>query len=116
MIIDESYFINDIAIANTSQDSTLANLNSAIVKYEKPLDSVRKAVELSHGLDHLPANARVFIKPNIVFWTKATNFPKYGVEDLVKLKPGAVQTGKSEAEFTAGQLPTGHILILDPAP
>ena len=51
----------------------------SIVKYEKPLDSVRKAVELSRGLDHLPANARIFIKPNIVFWTKATNFPKYGV-------------------------------------
>jgi uncharacterized protein (DUF362 family) len=64
----------------------------SIVKYEKPLDSVRKAVDLSQGLDHLPANARVFIKPNIVFWTKATNFPKYGVittsrivEDMVVL-------------------------------
>ena len=51
----------------------------SVVKYEKPLESVRKAVELCRGLDHLPANARVFIKPNIVFWTKATNFPKYGV-------------------------------------
>ncbi len=64
----------------------------AIVKYEKPLDSVRKAVELSHGLNHLPVGAKVFIKPNIVFWTKATNFPKYGVittsrvvEDMVVL-------------------------------
>jgi hypothetical protein len=35
----------------------------SIVKYEKPLESVRKAVELSHGLDHLSADARVFIKP-----------------------------------------------------
>jgi len=51
----------------------------SIVKYEKPFESVRKAVDLSQGLDHLPANAKVFIKPNIVFWTKATNFPKYGV-------------------------------------
>jgi uncharacterized protein (DUF362 family) len=64
----------------------------AIVKYEKPLESVRKSVDLSRGLDNLPANARVFIKPNIVFWTKATNFPKYGVittsrvvEDMVVL-------------------------------
>jgi uncharacterized protein (DUF362 family) len=64
----------------------------SIVKYEKPLDSVRKAAELSHGLDHLPSQAKVFIKPNIVFWTKATNFPKYGVvttsrivEDMVVL-------------------------------
>jgi len=64
----------------------------SIVKYETALDSVRKAVELCRGLDHLPAKARVFIKPNIVFWTKATNFPKYGVittsrivEDMVIL-------------------------------
>jgi len=64
----------------------------SIVKYEKPLASVRNAVDLSQGLDHLPSQAKVFIKPNIVFWTKATNFPKYGVittsrivEDMVVL-------------------------------
>ena len=64
----------------------------SIVHYESPLESVRKAVELSHGLDHLPANAKVFIKPNIVFWTKEVPFPKWGVittsrvvEDMVVL-------------------------------
>ncbi len=64
----------------------------SIVRFEKPLDSVRKAVELSHGLDHLPEKAKVFIKPNIVFWTKAVNFPKWGVittsrviEDIVHI-------------------------------
>ena len=51
----------------------------SIVKYKKSLDSARKAVDLSQGLDHLPANAKVFIKPNIVFWTKAVAFPKWGV-------------------------------------
>ena len=51
----------------------------AVVRYEKPLESVRQAVELSRGLDHLPSKARVFIKPNIVFWTKAVAFPKWGV-------------------------------------
>jgi uncharacterized protein (DUF362 family) len=51
----------------------------AIVKYEKPLESVQKAVLLSKGLEHLPSNARVFIKPNIVFWTKEVPFPKWGV-------------------------------------
>lgn len=51
----------------------------AIVRYEKPAESVRRAVELSQGLDHLPAGARVFIKPNIVFWTRAVPFPKWGV-------------------------------------
>ena len=51
----------------------------AVVKYDKPIESVRKAVELSGGLDAMPAGARVFIKPNIVFWTRAVAFPKWGV-------------------------------------
>jgi len=51
----------------------------AIGRYEKPLESVRRVVDLSHGLDHLPTNANVFIKPNIVFWTRTTPFPKWGV-------------------------------------
>lgn len=51
----------------------------AVVKYEKPTESVRKAVELSEGLSHLPARAKVFIKPNVVFWTRAVAFPKWGV-------------------------------------
>ncbi|MEW6079103.1 MAG: DUF362 domain-containing protein [Thermodesulfobacteriota bacterium] len=64
----------------------------SIVRYEEPGVSVRRAVELAGGLDHLPADARVFIKPNIVFWTKAVQFPKWGVittsrviEDVVLL-------------------------------
>jgi len=64
----------------------------SIVRYEKPLNSVRKAVDLSRGLDHLPSNASVFIKPNIVFWSRFGTFPAYGVittsrvvEDMVIL-------------------------------
>lgn len=70
----------------------MSNSLVAIVRYENPQGSVRKAIELCHGLDHLPANARVFIKPNIVFWTKEVPFPKWGVittsrvvEDMVVL-------------------------------
>jgi uncharacterized protein (DUF362 family) len=64
----------------------------AVVRYEKPQESVRKAVELSAGLQALPSRARVFIKPNIVCWTKSVPFPKWGVittsrvvEDMVFL-------------------------------
>ena len=64
----------------------------SIVRYEKPLESVAKAVALSRGLDAMPHRAKVFIKPNIVFWTKAVAFPKWGVvttsrvvEDMVVL-------------------------------
>ena len=51
----------------------------AIVKYKKPMDSVRKAVDRCAGLDHLSTKAKVFIKPNIVFWSRVVNFPKWGV-------------------------------------
>jgi len=52
---------------------------AAVVKYEKPTESVRKAIELSGGLDHLPDRARVIIKPNIAIWTRVAAFPKWGV-------------------------------------
>src|SRR4030042_6577107 len=51
----------------------------AIVRYEQPLESVKKAVDLSGGLDKLPRGARVFVKPNIVSWTRVGPFPKWGV-------------------------------------
>ena len=58
------------------------------------------------------------LQPGVIipmhFRNQKCNFPKYGVEDLVKLKPMVVQAGESEAEFTAGQLPAGQILILAP--
>ncbi len=64
----------------------------SVVRYENPYQSVKKAVLDSKGLEHLPAKARVFIKPNIVFWTKACQFPKWGVittsrviEDIIVL-------------------------------
>jgi len=64
----------------------------AVVRYEKPRDSVEKAVALSRGLEDLKPGMRVFIKPNIVFWTKSVAFPKWGVittsrvvEDMVRL-------------------------------
>ncbi|MEW5785860.1 MAG: DUF362 domain-containing protein [Bacillota bacterium] len=64
----------------------------SIVRFEKPYESVKKAVLSCGGLEQMPPKARVFIKPNIVFWTKACVFPKWGVittsrviEDMVIL-------------------------------
>jgi uncharacterized protein (DUF362 family) len=51
----------------------------SVVRYEKPGDSVRLAAELSGGLDRLSPRLKVFVKPNIVFWTRAVPFPKWGV-------------------------------------
>ena len=70
----------------------MQKLPVAIVTYVKPYESVRRAVSLADGLPSFSADSRVFIKPNIVFWTRAVNFPKYGVittsrvvEDIVLL-------------------------------
>jgi len=64
----------------------------SIVRYAQPLASVRQAVELCGGLERVGAGAKVFLKPNIVFWSRTTRFPKWGVittsrvmEDLVVL-------------------------------
>jgi len=51
----------------------------SVGKYEKPLESVRSIVETCNGLANMPSNPHVYIKPNIVFWTRAVNFPKWGV-------------------------------------
>ncbi len=51
----------------------------SIVKYEKPLESVRKVVELSKLFEGITKDTKVFIKPNIVYWNQHTNFPKWGV-------------------------------------
>lgn len=65
---------------------------AALVRYEQPLESVRRAIELCRGLDGLSASDKVFIKPNILTWTRAGTFPKWGalttsrvVEDVIVL-------------------------------
>jgi len=51
----------------------------SIVKYEKPLDSVRKAIELANGFENLPVKGKIFIKPNLVYWNRHCDFPKWGM-------------------------------------
>ncbi len=64
----------------------------SIVRYESPGKSVTEAVNLAGGLERIKPGSSVFIKPNIVFWTKAVPFPKWGVittsrviEDIIHL-------------------------------
>lgn len=51
----------------------------SIVKYQEPLESVRKVIELANGFEYLPSKAKVFIKPNIVYWNRHCDIPKWGV-------------------------------------
>ncbi|MEW5912436.1 MAG: DUF362 domain-containing protein, partial [Thermodesulfobacteriota bacterium] len=64
----------------------------SLVRFERGGESVRRAVEMCGGLSMLKAGAKAFIKPNVVFWTRSVDFPKWGVittsrvvEDMVKL-------------------------------
>jgi uncharacterized protein (DUF362 family) len=64
----------------------------SLVRYEKPLESVRKAVEMAGGFSELPPRAKVFIKPNIPFWERSFERMIWGVvttsrviEDVVVL-------------------------------
>jgi len=64
----------------------------SVVKYEKPMDSLQKAVELAGGIPGLSPDSKVVLKPNLVIWHEGINFPKYGIlttsrimEDMLKL-------------------------------
>ncbi|MFX1275973.1 MAG: DUF362 domain-containing protein [Promethearchaeota archaeon] len=70
----------------------MSNSIVSIVKYEEPLESVRKAIELAKGFEHLKPDMKVFIKPNIVYWNRHCIFPMWEVlttsrvvEDVVTL-------------------------------
>ena len=77
----------------------------AVVRYEKPGESVRKAVDLCRGLENVPSGTRVFIKPNIVFWTKAVAFPKWGVITTSRVVADMVELLKDKGvdDITIGE-------------
>jgi uncharacterized protein (DUF362 family) len=83
----------------------------SIVKYEKPYESVKKAIDLCDGLKHMPANANVFIKPNIVFWTRNCEFPKWGVITTSKVIEDIVEI---LAEHGVGRITIGEGIVADP--
>jgi uncharacterized protein (DUF362 family) len=83
----------------------------SIVKYEKPYESVKKAIDLCDGLKHMPANANVFIKPNIVFWTRNCEFPKWVVITTSKVIEDIVEI---LAEHGVGRITIGEGIVADP--
>ena len=51
----------------------------AINRYRKKTKSLQKAIELSNAFENLTGNEKVFLKPNIVYWSRVPDYPKYGV-------------------------------------
>ena len=54
------------------------DINVAIVRFEKNRETVKRAVQSVDAFEHLPQNAKVVIKPNIVVWLDSP-YPKWGV-------------------------------------
>ncbi len=89
----------------------------SIVRYREAYNSVKEVLELGEGEDFFRGKRRVFIKPNIVFWTDRARFPKWGVlttsrvvEDVVRwlkdvgveelyIGEGSVQYNPRDKEF-----------------
>ena len=70
----------------------------SVVKYEKPLESVRKVIELSKLFEGIPKDAKMFIKPNIVYWSSYPH-PKWGVITTSRVMEDVV-TVLNERGFT----------------
>jgi uncharacterized protein (DUF362 family) len=83
----------------------------ALVRYAKPFESVRRAVTLAGGLEGLPCGARVFVKPNIVFWTRSVPFPKWGVITTSRVVEDVVALLK---EHGAGEILIGEGPVVPP--
>ncbi|OPX40212.1 MAG: hypothetical protein B1H11_00720 [Desulfobacteraceae bacterium 4484_190.1] len=79
-----------------------------VVKYEEPMKSLQKAVDLAGGIDRFSPDSKVVIKPNLVIWHEGVNFPKYAVlttsrliEDMVKL---LVEHGARDISIVEGSV------------
>ena len=84
----------------------------AVTRYELPYESVKKVVLGCGGLDHLPSGARVFIKPNIVLWTRHCKFPKWGVITTSRVVEDIVILLK---EYGIDDITIGEGIVADPS-
>ena len=83
-----------------------------VARYITPVDSVREVIELAGGLNRISKSARVFIKPNIVFWSRSVAFPKWGVITTSRVVEDTVRLLK---EYGVNDVTLGEgTVVLDP--
>ena len=91
----------------------------AIIKYRNKIKSVKKAIELSDAFSKISDNDKVFIKPNIVYWSVEPFYPKYGVvttsrvveDTIIALKEHGITDitiGEGIVTLTPNDLETAH--------
>lgn len=84
----------------------------SVVRYKTPLESVRRALDKAGALTGLRSGDRVFVKPNIVFWSTSATFPKWGVITTSRVVADTVAVLK---EAGAGDIVIGEGTVrMDP--
>lgn len=83
----------------------------SVVRYENPYHSVKKAILDCGGSKHFRPGMRVFIKPNIVFWTRSCPFPKWGVITTSRVIEDTVVLLK---EYGIDDITIGEGIVADP--
>lgn len=64
---------------STSLGGDLRKHDVAIGRYEQPILSLRRLVQMAGGFARLPSDARILVKPNFTVWYEGASFPPYGV-------------------------------------
>jgi len=77
----------------------------AITKYRRPTKSLRRTVDLSGVFDSLKGDEKVFLKPNIVYWSTIPDFPKWGVITTSRIIEDTIITLKERgiSDITVGE-------------
>lgn len=84
----------------------------SIVKYEMPKESVLEAIDLSDAFNQLRKGDSVFIKPNIVLWSRHVSMPPWGVITTSRVVEDVVMALK---EYGAGAITIGEgTITFDP--
>ncbi|MFW5961286.1 MAG: DUF362 domain-containing protein [Desulfohalobiaceae bacterium] len=83
----------------------------AVTRYKDNQNSVQEVINMCSGLQNLPARPKVFIKPNIVFWSKACDFPKWGVITTSRVVEAVVKLLK---EHGVEDITIGEGIVSDP--
>ncbi len=84
----------------------------AIVRYRNKIKSVSKAINLSNAFENLSGNEKVFLKPNIVYWSCEPFYPKYGVVTTSRIVEDTIIALKERgiSDITIGE----GIIVMDP--
>ena len=77
-----------------------------VVRYEGR-ESIEKAISMSGAFDGIKAGDRVFVKPNIVFWSHVVQMPPFGVITTTEVAEAVIRllSDMGAGEIVVGETP-----------